>query len=134
MNDSSRHQDRILLEGTSFYGYHGVNPEERIQGQWFVVDMRVELDLSKPGHSDLLDDTVSYTDLYHTVKAVVEGEAYNLLEAVAEAITRQVLVSFPVLAVWVRVTKPSPPIKDAVLKGAAVEVYRERTTEYEKRE
>ena len=126
MSDPTHPHDRITLDGMSFYAYHGVNPEERTQGQWFVVDMRVELNLSKPGRSDRLDDTVNYTDLYQTVKAVVEGEAYNLLEAVAEAIARQVLVSFPVSAVWARVTKPSPPIRDAVLKGVSVEVYRER--------
>ncbi len=134
MSDSTHCQDQILLEGMSFYGYHGVNPEERTQGQRFVVDMRVELDLSKPGRSDRLDDTVNYTDLYNTVKAVVEGEAYNLLEAVAEAIARQVMVSFPVLAVWARVTKPSPPIKNAVLQGVSVEVYRERKTRHESHE
>ena len=73
MSDSTRHRDQILLEGMSFYAYHGVNPEERTQGQWFVVDMKVEVELSKPGRSDRLEDTVNYTDLYHTVKAVVEG-------------------------------------------------------------
>ena len=126
MSDPTHPHDRITLDGMSFYAYHGVNPEERTQGQWFVVDMRVELNLSKPGRSDRLDDTVNYTDLYHTVKAVVEGQTYHLLEAVAEAIARQVLVSFPVSAVWARVTKPSPPIRNAVLKGVSVEVYRER--------
>ena len=53
------------------------------------------------------------------------------MEAVAEAIARQVLVSYPVPAVWVRVAKPSPPIKDAVLQGVAVEVYRERKAGHE---
>ena len=131
MSDSTHHHDQITLDGMSFYAYHGVNPEERTQGQWFVVDMRVELDLSKPGRSDRLDDTVNYTDLYHTVKTVVEGQTYNLLEAVAEAIAQQVLDSFPVSAVWARVTKPSPPIKNAVLKGVSAEVYRERKSQHD---
>jgi dihydroneopterin aldolase len=129
MSDSTHYQDQITLDSMSFYAYHGVNPEERTQGQWFVVDIRVDLDLSKPGRSDRLDDTVNYTDLYHTVKTVVEGQTYNLLEAVAEAIARQVLDSFPVLAVWARVIKPSPPIKDAVLQGVSAEVYRERRSQ-----
>ena len=130
MSDSTHHQDQITLDSMSFYAYHGVNSEERTQGQRFVVDIKVELDMSKPGRSDRLDDTVNYTDLYHTVKTVVEGQTYNLLEAVVEAIARQVLDSFPVLAVWARVTKPSPPIKDAVLQGVSAEVYRERMSQH----
>ena len=90
------------------------------------MDLWVELDLKTAGQSDVLADTVSYSELFRTVQAVVEGETYNLLEAVAEAIVQRVLASFPVFAVWARVKKPSPPIRDAVLKGAAVEVFRTR--------
>jgi dihydroneopterin aldolase len=114
------------MEGMSFYAYHGVNPEERELGQRFVVDLTVEADLSVPGRSDELSDTVDYSEVYRAVKAVVEGEPYNLLEAVAEAVARRVLTSFPVTAVRARVTKPSPPIRNAVLDGVSVEVYRVR--------
>jgi len=120
-------QDRILLEGLSFYGFHGVRPEERTLGQQFLVDLSVYLDLSKPGDSDLLSDTISYTDLYQTVKAVVQDETYNLLEAVAQTIATRVLASFPVEAVWTRVTKLSPPIAGVISKGASVEIYRAKS-------
>jgi dihydroneopterin aldolase len=127
---SSRDNDpphySITLEGMTFYAYHGVNQEERELGQRFVVDLTVETDMSVPGRSDELSDTVDYSEVYKTVKAVVEGETYNLLEAVAEAVARHVLASFPVAAVRARVTKPSPPIKGAVLDGVSVEVYRVR--------
>ena len=126
MSDTRAFRDCIVLDGMTFYAYHGVTQEERELGQRFVVDLRAETDLKVPSRSDALSDTVSYTDLYQTVKAVVEGERYNLLEALAEAVAQRVLSSFPVSAVWVRVKKPSPPIKDAILKGVAIEVYRER--------
>ena len=126
MADNRPFKDSILLEGITFYAYHGVNPEERELGQRFVVDLEVQLDLTVPGRSDALADTVSYTDLYREVKAVVEGETYNLLEAVAEAVAQRILASFPISAVRACVKKPSPPIKNAVLQWVAVEVYRER--------
>ena len=78
----------------SFFGYHGVHPEERMLGQRFVVDLQVYLDLRAPGRSDALQDTISYSDLHRIAKAVVEGEPHNLLESVAEAIAQQVLDSF----------------------------------------
>ncbi len=127
MSDGEQsHNDRIILEGMTFYAYHGATPQEKELGQRFVVDLEVELDLSKPGRSDAIADTVNYSRLYEAVQSVVEGERYNLLEAVAEAIAQRVLARFPVASARVRVEKVSPPIKGAMLKGAAVEVWRGR--------
>ena len=119
--------DRIILTGLQFYGFHGVNPEERRLGQPFVVDLEAELDLSVPAASDNLEDTVSYTELYRAVKAVMEGEPRNLLESVAGTIAGAVLERhLKVGAVRVRVQKPRPPIKGSVIEVAAVEIYRSR--------
>jgi 7,8-dihydroneopterin aldolase/epimerase/oxygenase len=118
--------DRIVLQGMQFYGYHGVNPEERALGQPYVVDLTVELDLRTPGGTDRLEDTVNYSRLYRVAREVVEGTPRNLLEAVAEGIAGRLLGEFPVQAVQVRVKKPRPPIKGAVVEHAAVEIYRTR--------
>ena len=119
--------DRIILTGMQFYGFHGVNPEERQLGQPFIVDLEAELDLRSASASDRLPDTVSYTQLYRVVKAVVEGEPRNLLEAAAGAIATGVLEQHTsVSAVRVRVQKPRPPIRGSVIESAAVEIYRTR--------
>ena len=118
--------DRIILKGMQFYGFHGVNPEERALGQPYVVDLAVELDLAAPGESDRLEDTVSYTRLYRVVQAVLEGEPKNLLEATAQAIASQVLAEFPASGVQVQVRKPRPPIRGSTMDYAAVEIYRRR--------
>ena len=60
--------DRIILKGMQFYGFHGVNPEERTLGQTYVVDLEVELDLQPAGRSDNLEDTISYTQLYRVAQ------------------------------------------------------------------
>ena len=116
--------DRIVLEGMQFYAYHGAIREERSLGQPFLVDLEAELDLSIPGTTDDRDDTVSYTHLYRVVKEVMEGEPKNLLETLAESIAGRALDDFPLQAVKVKVTKTRPPIKGAVITGAAVEIYR----------
>ena len=118
--------DRIILEGMQFYGYHGGSPEERSLGQPFQVDLEAELDLSAAGRSDNRDDTVSYTHLYRVVKEVMEEPPKNLLETLAEEIAQRALNSFPLHGIRVRVKKTRPPIKGAVVSGAAVEVYRDR--------
>jgi dihydroneopterin aldolase len=118
--------DRIILEGMQFYGFHGVNPEERILGQSYHVDLEVELDLQTAGGSDCLADTVSYTSLYRAAQGVMEGESKYVLEATAQAIADRVLSDFPVSAVRVRVKKPRPPIKGSIVENAVIEIYRVR--------
>ncbi len=118
--------DRIILEGMQFYGYHGVNPEERVLGQRYVVDLTADLDLSRAGASDRLEDTVSYSQVYRTVRAVMEGEPRNLLESAAQAIADRLLAEFPIDAVSVTVKKPNPPVRGSSISLAAVQIHRTR--------
>ena len=120
--------DRIVLEGMRFYGFHGVNPEERALGQEYLVDLAVEIDLSRAGRSDRLEDTISYTHVYRAVRDVMEGEPRNLLEAAAQSIADRILSEFPVESVAVRVKKPHPPIRGSVIENATVEIMRRRET------
>ncbi len=118
--------DRIILEGLTFYGYHGVNPEERTLGQRFVVDVALELDLRPAGESDDLEKTINYAAVYRIVRRVVEGPACTLVEAVAERVAAAVLAEVGGQAVRVRVGKPWAPIKGSAAGQVAVEVYRRR--------
>ncbi|MDE2859966.1 MAG: dihydroneopterin aldolase [Chloroflexota bacterium] len=118
--------DRIILKGMTFYGYHGATPHEKERGQPFVVDIEMELDLSRPGRSDDLRDTVDYSAVYGVVREVVEGEGRNLLESVADGLAQRLLRDFPLDTVTVRVAKPHVPIHGAMLESAAVEVHRRR--------
>ncbi len=124
MKEDFPQADRIVLDGMRFYGFHGVNPEERVQGQEYLVDLVVEMDLSVPGGSDRLEDTISYAHLYRAVRDVMEGEPRNLLEAAAQSITEKILSDFPVDSVSVRVKKPHPPIRGSVIENATVEITR----------
>ncbi len=118
--------DRIILQGMRFYGYHGVNPEEKAQGQGYLVDLEAEIDLARPGLTDAIEDTVSYTHLYRAIRAVMEGESRNLLERLAQEIAGKLLADFPLEAVTVTVRKPDPPIKGSFIDCAAVRIRRRR--------
>ena len=119
--------DEILLEGMRFYAYHGANPEERALGQRFTVDVVLAVDLRRPGQSDDLADTVSYSAVYKVVRGIVEGEPRNLIEAVAEEIAAAILIGFPrVTRVTATVRKPEVPMKGSLLDAAGVRVTRSR--------
>jgi 7,8-dihydroneopterin aldolase/epimerase/oxygenase len=120
--------DEILLEGMRFYAYHGVNPEERAQGQRFTVDVVLAVDLRRPGQSDDLADTVSYSAVYKVVRGIVEGRPRQLIEAVAEEIASAILTEFPLVErVMVTVRKPEVPMKGSMLDAAGVRITRSRS-------
>jgi dihydroneopterin aldolase len=119
--------DRIILTGLTFYGYHGVNPEEQRLGQRFVVDVALAVDLGAAGRSDNLDDTVSYPEVYRIVRDVVEGRPRKLIEAVAEDVAMAILGHTRARSVTVRVAKPWAPIKGLTTGEVAVEIERSRS-------
>lgn len=105
--------DHIELRGLRAFGRHGVFAEEQAQGQTFVVDLDLELDLSVPARSDALADTVDYGLLGAAVVAAVEATRFDLLEALAGHLADLVLSSTRADAVVVRVRKPEAPLSVA---------------------
>jgi dihydroneopterin aldolase len=112
MSDAfSRDLDRITLRGVRAYGYHGVFPEERQNGQEFVVDVVMGvLSISKAAKTDDLRDTVDYGGVAAAVVDIVAGEPMNLIEKLATVIAVRCLQFDFVRAVEVTVHKPSAPI------------------------
>ena len=108
----------------TFQGRHGVRPAEREQPQDFQVDIEVEADLSRPGASDALEDTVDYSRLRAIAREVIEGPSRRLLEALATAIAKRALEITRVESVAVRVAKR--PAGMQPIDSAAVRIYRTR--------
>ncbi len=119
--------DHVLLEGLRFYAYHGVNPEERAQGQRFTVDVRLATDLREAGRTDDLRRTINYSAAFKRVRAIVEGPPRDLIEAVAEEIAEALLADFPAArSVTVTVRKPEVALKGAILDAAGISIHRVR--------
>jgi 7,8-dihydroneopterin aldolase/epimerase/oxygenase len=102
--------DRIALSGLRARGRHGVYDFERVQGQDFVVDVVLELDLSTAARSDEVADTVHYGELAGRLVAVVEGEPVNLIETLADRLAGVCLADRRVAAATVTVHKPQAPM------------------------
>lgn len=102
--------DRIALTGLRVRGHHGVLPVEREQGQDFVVDVVLHLDLRRAGLSDDLTDTVHYGELAQRLAQVVAGEPVDLLETLASRLAAACLSHELVQRAEVTVHKPQAPI------------------------
>jgi dihydroneopterin aldolase len=103
--------DRIELRGLEVRARHGVYEDERREGQPFLVDLVLTLDLTVPGRTDDLADTVDYGLLAGAVHDVVAGERWDLIERVATRVAEVVLeFDARIEAVSVTVHKPRAPI------------------------
>lgn len=115
--------DRITLTGLTVTGYHGVFEHEKRDGQPFVADIVVWLDLATAAASDDVADTLHYGELAELAVAVLSGPPRDLIETVAIQIADSVLARWPVHAVEVTVHKPQAPI-DATFADVAVTIRR----------
>jgi dihydroneopterin aldolase len=102
--------DRITLAGLRVRGHHGVYDHERRDGQDFLVDVTVWLDLDRAAATDDVAETLHYGELAERVARIVGGEPRNLIETVGAEIAGDVMEDGRVHAVEVTVHKPDAPI------------------------
>jgi 7,8-dihydroneopterin aldolase/epimerase/oxygenase len=112
--------DRIELRGLTVQGHHGVHEHERVNGQPFVVDIIVWIDLADAARSDEQADTYDYSELARLAAEVVAGSPRNLIETVGGAIADRVMEDDRVHAVEVVVHKPQAPIEQTFADVAVV--------------
>jgi dihydroneopterin aldolase len=119
--------DELALLGLECWGHHGVLEHERREGQPFVVDLVLGLDVRPAAASDELADTVDYGGLALAVKSAVERDPVDLIETLAERIAAVCLTDDRVD--WCRVTvhKPHAPI-EATFTDVALTIHRSTRT------
>ena len=119
-------KDRIELRGLRVDAICGVLPHERTTPQPLEIDVDITADLSKPGVSDALADTVDYGAVTAATEHVATTLAPELLERLAEAIAASVLaLDDRIDAVEVAVRKLDPPVPQR-LATSGVRISRSR--------
>ena len=118
--------DKITIKGLKLFAYHGVNPEEKENGQNFIIDLDYVLDLEKACESDSVDDTVSYAAVTKCIKRAFTAEKYDLIEKAAQIVCDAVLGEFEAIqSVKITLKKPEAPV-NADFEYMSVTLFRER--------
>jgi 7,8-dihydroneopterin aldolase/epimerase/oxygenase len=117
--------DVIHLSGIEVFAHHGVFPEEKKNGQLFVLDIDVEYDASVAASTDNLQDTLDYGAVAVAVRDAVLGEPVELLEALALRVITAIFAFERAEAATVTVHKPdvAMPVE---LAGVSLTLYRRR--------
>ena len=103
--------DRIFVRSLALHARHGVNREEQVLGQRFILHLAVWLDFSVASRSDKVADTVSYADLIRVAEKAFTSEWFYLLEKGAETIAEALFEAFAAVEkVEVTIEKPGAPI------------------------
>lgn len=104
--------DEIRIERLEVFAHHGVYPEETKEGQTFFVDAALYTDVRRAGRSDALEDSTNYGDVCYFITDWMKENTCKLLEAVAERLSRAILLRYPLIAaVELEIRKPEAPIR-----------------------
>lgn len=126
-DEDGRDQTEVTVEvnGLSLYTHHGVTAAEREIGQRLLVDLRIEVGDCDATVTDMVDDTVDYAEVCNQVALVAQQRSYKTLERLCSAIADRLLDAWDAEEVWVKASKPEPPIALPV-REVSVEVWRQR--------
>jgi dihydroneopterin aldolase len=114
----------IEISGLSLYTHHGVSPAEQEIGQRLVFDLRLDVGDCDATLTDRIEDTVDYAKVCQEVALAAQQRSYRTLERLATAVADRLLDRFDAQSVWVKASKPEPPIPLPV-DEVSVEVWRE---------
>jgi dihydroneopterin aldolase len=113
----------VEVTGLSLYTHHGVTEAEREIGQRLILDLRFDAGACDATVTDRIEDTVDYGRVCEVVALAAQQRSYRTLEALCTAIADRLLDDFEASEVWVKATKPEPPIALPV-ESVSVEVWR----------
>ena len=103
--------DRITIENLEVYAHHGVLSEEKTLGQKFFITAMLDVDTQKAGRSDGIEATVHYGEVCHFIHTYVQNCNFNLLEALAQHLADELLLTFSLIQkLSLTIKKPWAPI------------------------
>lgn len=118
--------DKIIVRGLKIFAYHGVNEEEKTDGQNFVFDIDAFVDISVPCKTDDVEDTVSYAKIIKETTRIFTAQKDDLLERAAQRVADGLFGSFDkIQSLRILLKKPEAPIK-ADFEYVGVEIFRNR--------
>ena len=114
----------VEITGLSLYTHHGVSEAEREVGQRLVLDLRLDVGETDATVTDSIEDTVDYAEVCQLVALIAQQRSHKTLERLCSTIADRLLADYELEGVWVKATKPEPPIALSV-EEVSVEVWRE---------
>lgn len=103
--------DKITISNLEIYSHHGVLKEENVLGQKFLISADLYTDIKKAGKTDEISCSINYAEVSHFIKKFMKENTFKLIEAVAEQMSEEIILAFPLIdKIVLTVKKPWAPI------------------------
>ncbi len=98
--------EKIIIEQIAVDAIIGVYEQERINKQPLLIDLELQYDASQACESDNIDHALDYHKICLDIYEFVKESRFHLLEALAQAIAKRVLINENVFSIRVNISKP----------------------------
>lgn len=102
---------KIIIDALKIFAFHGVNPEEKVDGQTFEIDAVLKVDNNLANIDDNINNTVSYSKVIKVIRSAMLAKSYDLIESVAYYVEKAIFDEFEAVSeIEITVKKPQAPI------------------------
>lgn len=115
--------DKVFIQGLEVETIIGVHAWEKRTPRPLLLDLQLGFDIKPAAASDRVRDALDYQAVKDAVTKFVETERVDLLETLAERLSRHLFSEFPLDTLHLRITKPGAV---AGVKAVGVEIERQR--------
>ena len=98
--------DKVFIRGLEVEGIIGIFQWEREVRQIISVDIEMDFDNKKAAKSDSIEDALNYKLVGKRITSFIKDSKFQLVETLAENISKIILKEFPVTSVKVTLSKP----------------------------
>lgn len=118
----------IIIKNLKIFAFHGVHDYEKNDGQNFYIDAVLNTSSGiNDGFKDDINNTISYSEAIRYIKKIITEKSFNLIETVAENISRKLFEKYSLLEkLELTIKKPEAPI-DEDFEYVGVKIIRNRS-------
>ena len=98
--------DKVFIRGLEVEGIIGIFQWEREVRQVISVDIEMDFDNKNAAKSDSIEDALNYKLVGKRITSFIKNSKFQLVETLAENISKIILKEFPVTTVKVTLSKP----------------------------
>lgn len=97
----------INILGIKLFGHHGVYESEALNGQEFLVDLKISYHAGEASKSDQLAQAVDYFDLVTYLCEIFDQERCALLEKLSDVLINKILEKYQLICdIEISIHKP----------------------------
>ncbi len=102
--------DAIHIQDLRVWAHVGVLERERLEGQWFSLDLTLLVDLQAAARSDVLTDTADYSLAVQAVQALASELRCRTIEHFSERVLERLANLYGSVPMRLVLRKTKPPI------------------------